>query len=149
MNIILMRHGEASWAGSSDEARELNEIGIRQVQEAAGYISKLGPDRVLASPYVRAQQTASYITKLCPGIELETVSGLTPNADPVALLDGLPNQGMVVLVSHMPLVGRLHGLLAYGEQRSGRSFDTAMIVQLEMEWVGVGLATEQNTQRFP
>ncbi|MDG1181042.1 MAG: hypothetical protein P8O68_11530, partial [Gammaproteobacteria bacterium] len=106
--------------------------------------------RLIASPFLRAQQTAELIIK---GMEADglqspaaTSSFLEPEADPkdvVALIEKAHTQGVTELwlVAHNPLLSTLLSLLVEGECQSQSPLATAEIVELEVEWVGLGCAT--------
>lgn len=67
---------------------------------------------------------------------------LTPDAPVHAALGAIPDSGCWLLVSHMPLVSRLTGLLVQEAPDQGAIFSTAMVVGLEMPVVAPGLATQ-------
>ena len=61
MEILLIRHGSASWDTKTDIERELTAVGEQEVNAAAGWIaaSSWRPDELWVSPYKRAVQTAA------------------------------------------------------------------------------------------
>lgn len=66
MNIYFVRHGES--AGNAlrlhqDHTIELSELGRKHAAAYAARFEKLGIDRIVASPYVRAKQTAEVIAE--------------------------------------------------------------------------------------
>lgn len=67
MLIYFMRHGETDWnvarrmQGRSDIP--LNETGLAQAQNAARGMADLPIDRIVASPLIRAQQTARAVAQ--------------------------------------------------------------------------------------
>ncbi|WP_163559480.1 phosphohistidine phosphatase SixA [Halomonas sp. NO4] len=142
--LLIMRHGEAG-PGSPDAARELTAQGEREARRLANWLA--GRDdleglRLVASPYVRAQQTARAVAEAC-GVELETLSCLTPDDSPQAVADWLleqAGQGPLMLVSHMPLVGALTGLLVEGRGERGLGFPTAAVAELEADVWAAGCA---------
>jgi probable phosphoglycerate mutase len=75
--ILLVRHGQSTWnadgrwQGRADPP--LSDLGRRQAEVAAGTVGELGIMRVVASPLVRAHETATIV-----GGAL----GLTVDADP-------------------------------------------------------------------
>ncbi len=117
MQIYIMRHGEASLNASTDEVRELTDIGRKQTQQMASWLSvKLQGelDLVLVSPYVRAQQTWEVCQPLLPEAKkVLTEKDITPygKSDTVAFyirsLIGLEEPKNVLVISHLPLVGYL------------------------------------------
>jgi broad specificity phosphatase PhoE len=74
-DLILVRHGLTDWneqgrlLGRSDVA--LNERGRDQAAALGEALRNLSPQRLIASPQSRAQQTATVIASAC-GLEVET-----------------------------------------------------------------------------
>lgn len=142
--LLLMRHGEAS-PGSPDSERELSTRGHQEAERMANWLagrSELAGLRLLASPYRRARQTAAHIARAL-GVVVEPLSLITPDDPPAVVLDWLqrePLAGPVMLVSHMPLVGTLSGLLVEGRGDHGLGFPTAAIAELTAEVPAVGCA---------
>lgn len=139
--LWIMRHGEAA-PGSPDSARELTPHGEHQATSMARRLPQeqdgdAGVTRIVASPYRRARQTAAIMGEAL-GIGVETLSGITPDDSPQAFCDWLINQpGNLLVVSHMPLVGALAGLLVEGREDQGRPFPAAGIAELEADvWAG-------------
>lgn len=70
--MILVRHGQSEWNAHYSRTRTdpnipdppLTTEGRRQAAEAAGALADLRIDRMLASPYVRALETAEIIGSL-------------------------------------------------------------------------------------
>lgn len=140
MKLIIMRHGQASWSAATDFDRALTEEGRGQVFKTAELLKSQNVDRVLASPYLRAQQTGQIVSAVL-GCTLDTLEGITPDGHPPSAVDELPESGVVLLASHMPFVGRLTGLLCDGVMSSGPGFPTAAAAVLEMDIPGAGMAT--------
>ncbi len=142
MKVWVLRHGEAEPQARSDDQRELTEHGRRQVLRSAAHLLGQPLDAILASPYVRAQQTAALVHDALAFAEpLTTVSWLTPDSDParvIAELDAL-NLDNVLLVSHQPLVSSLLGLLVHGSRQSGEPMSTASLAELQGEAALAGL----------
>ena len=80
--LDLLRHGDARPAGSDgDAARTLSAIGRRDVTRVAEEYVRRGwrPDRILASPLRRAQETARILLlHLGEGADFGTVAELDP-----------------------------------------------------------------------
>ncbi|WP_163576990.1 phosphohistidine phosphatase SixA [Halomonas faecis] len=144
--LLIMRHGEAG-PGSPDAARELTAQGEQEAQRMADWLaardeiaaSRL---RLFASPYVRAQQTAEAVAEAL-AIQFETLPIVTPDDPPEAVVDWLlerAGQGPLLLVSHMPLVGALTGLLVEGRAERGLGFPTAAVAELEADVWAAGCA---------
>lgn len=139
MKVIIMRHGQADWSAPSDSERSLTEQGIQEVSSTVAQLAGQQVGRIIASPYLRAQQTASVASEAF-GVALETLDALEPDGDSTAVLQALPESGVVLLVSHMPLVSCLAGLLCDGSSSNGPSFQTAMALVLTLDMPGAGMA---------
>ncbi|KGE79183.1 phosphohistidine phosphatase SixA [Halomonas sp. ND22Bw] len=144
--LLIMRHGEAA-PGSPDAARELT---VRGQEEAAGMGAWLAGRtdldlarlRLVASPYRRAQQTAERVGEAL-GVPVETLPCITPDDPPQTVVDWLLEQDddrPLMLVSHMPLVGALTGLLVEGRGDRGLGFPTAAVAELDAEVRAAGCA---------
>ena len=146
--LLIMRHGEAA-PGYPDHTRQLTPRGEQEAEKIASWLAErvasgeLAMPRLYASPFTRAQQTAQ---RLCDalGTSLETLEGITPDDSPCAVSDWLLAQpegdAPIMLVSHMPLVGDLAGLLVEGSSAQGLGFPTAAIAEFEAEVWAAGCA---------
>ncbi len=116
MKVYLIRHG-AAVPGSPDEMdRALTERGKENASRAANWLAKVikGPVVIWASPFLRAQQTAEPIASVF-GQEIINHNCLTPDMTPQKVVDELSGEQQdVILVTHLPLVGRLASLLIEG-----------------------------------
>ena len=159
MLVVLVRHGDAAFS-MPDAKRELSARGREEVQSAvathAAFRRKGAAGayeagvRVVVSPLLRAQQTAAILADELSAngyrFALITDDRLEPDRDPTAifaLVDQAQMQGITELwlVGHNPLVSTLLSLLADGELNSQPQLATAEIVELEIDWVGLGCAT--------
>ncbi len=141
MKVWILRHGEAQSRARSDAERELTAHGREEVLKSAVHLIGKPLQKILASPYVRAQQTAGLVHRFLGfSEEIITVSWLTPDSDPRQVLDHLEALGAneVLLVSHQPLVGALIGLLAHGSYQDAEPMSTASLAELEGEHVLAG-----------
>ncbi|WP_445000790.1 phosphohistidine phosphatase SixA [Halomonas mongoliensis] len=142
--LLVMRHGEAGH-GVPDAERELTARGRREAERMAAWLAArddLAGLRLLASPYRRAQQTAQRVGEAL-GLTVETLPIITPDDSPRAVADWLleqPQGRPLLLVSHMPLVGALTGLLVEGRADRGLGFPTAALAELEAEVWAAGCA---------
>lgn len=135
MKLWILRHGEAQPHARRDAERNLTEHGRQQVVRSAAHLMGQPLDCILASPYVRAQQTAALVRDaLGFSAALKTVTWLTPESDPKFAVSQLPDTGNVLLVSHQPLVGDLISLLQHGHCRQPQPMHTASLAELEGEW---------------
>ncbi len=146
-DVLIMRHGEAA-PGYPDHARRLTPRGELEAGKMARWLAQrvseveLPMPRLYASPYARAQQTAQTLCDAL-GNSLETLDFITPDDSPSAVSDWLLNQpdgAPIMLISHMPLVGDLAGLLVDGSPAQGIGFPTAAIAELEADVWAAGCA---------
>lgn len=110
-----MRHGDAALEAASDSVRPLTHCGCDETRQMAIWLNDRAVDieRVLVSPYLRAQQTLSTAREalLLPDGE-DVLPELTPGGDPklvASYLQVLANEGVksALVISHLPLVGYL------------------------------------------
>src|SRR3989442_13463237 len=118
MDLILWRHADAEAAGD-DLARQLTAKGREDAARVAEWLLARLPSRfsVVASPAVRAQQTASALK-----VKVDTSKILSPGASVDAILKaaGWPRQrGTVVIVGHQPDLGRALAHLVAGVRSEG------------------------------
>ncbi len=142
MKVYLCRHGEAMAQGPTDAERALTERGRLEVMALWQTLSEEGVriDRLIASPYRRAQQTALCIARVYGGMEQEACGYLVPEAHPEQLLDWLirqPEGDNLLLVSHMPLVSLLTGIWT-GDPASRPGFRVGAVAALEVEVAAAG-----------
>jgi phosphohistidine phosphatase len=139
MKLWVLRHGEAHTQAASDAVRELTPLGREQVLLSAARLAGQ-PLTLLASPYVRAQQTAERVREALGLDAVVTVPWLTPDSDALKVIAGLSNyqDGAVLLVSHQPLVGALISVLTRGNYRHPEPMGTGSLACLEGEGVAVG-----------
>lgn len=146
MKLWVLRHGEAEPHAHSDAERRLTSHGREQVMRSAGVLLGQSLQMIIASPYVRAQQTAGLVHEAL-GFDkpVHTVDWLTPDSDPQQVIAKLDKLGVeqVLLVSHQPLVSCLVGMLEKGRP-DGPPMSTASLAELEGEWPLAGLMTLRN-----
>ncbi|HEY0285485.1 MAG TPA: phosphohistidine phosphatase SixA [Pseudomonas sp.] len=134
MKLWILRHGEAQSRAHSDAERELTTKGCEEVLSSTGYLLGQPLRWIIASPYVRAQQTAELVRQaLGRDDPIITASWLTPDSDPRKVLDNLDLYAGddVLLVSHQPLVGTLIGLAIHGNMQQTQPMHTASLAELE------------------
>jgi phosphohistidine phosphatase len=115
MDLILWRHADAE-DGVPDTGRKLTAKGEKQAQQMGQWLKARLPDkfRLLASPAIRAQQTAQALSKT-----FDTVKAISPGADAISVLAaaGWPDaKGAVVVVGHQPTLARVAAFLLAGEE---------------------------------
>lgn len=139
MKVFIMRHGDAVPDAASDALRPLSERGVDESQQMARWLDARKPeiDRVLVSPYVRAQQTLAELRGALPlPDETECLPQLTPGGDADVVGDylrALAGTGVnaVLVVSHLPLVGYLVAALC--PQESAPMFATSGIARVTVD----------------
>jgi phosphohistidine phosphatase len=114
MDLILWRHADAE-DGMPDHMRKLTAKGHRQAKDMAHWLAPRLPKatRIIVSPAVRAQQTASAL-----GEKFETVRAIGPGAAEAEVLQaaGWPDRkGAVLVVGHQPTLGLVASMLIAGE----------------------------------
>jgi phosphohistidine phosphatase SixA len=119
--LHLARHGRAE--GTHPEAALLPS-GEVQVRTLADQLARGGarPTLALVSPYRRARATMDLLlARLAPDLAAATVPELEPDTAPEEALGSLrahglgTHEGLVLVVSHLPLVERLVWVLARTE----------------------------------
>jgi len=119
MDLILWRHADAE-EGPNDAARALTPKGHKQAARMAAWLDARLPEgaRIIASPAVRAQQTARALSR-----EVETNGVVNTGAPPAAVLKaaGWPEaEGTVVIVGHQPTLGAAAALVLTGKAAAWR-----------------------------
>ena len=116
MKIFIMRHGEAEHYAATDAERALTERGRSASAAVARACAEQGYaqfDKVLVSPYLRAQQTWQEISRSFSAKQIQTCEDITPYgesnqvADYVVATAEVEELASILLVSHLPLVGYL------------------------------------------
>ena len=113
MELILWRHAEAM-DGIPDQQRALTGKGLKQAEHMAKFLTARLPSdtRILVSPALRAQQTASALTK-----KFITDPAINTDAAPRDVLAraGWPSgSGTTLLVGHQPWLGEIAAFLMTG-----------------------------------
>jgi phosphohistidine phosphatase len=127
VRLILVRHAHSD-PGHPDELRPLSARGRKQARELGERLAAAEPVLVLASPLLRARETAAAIAK-GTGAELRVDERLAPGAsadDVLAAIDGAGDT--VVVVGHQPDCSEIAAALGAGQ----RDFPTAGVVELKL-----------------
>jgi phosphohistidine phosphatase len=137
MILYLVQHGEAK-SEAEDPERSLTEAGAAVVEQMADWAARTGlvADRIGHSGKRRAEQTASILAKRLKPIQgVAAIGGLNPGDDVRATARSLQSdQGRVMLVGHLPHLGRLASLLLLGDPEWGIvRFRNAGIVRLSSQ----------------
>lgn len=137
MKLWILRHGEAQNRARTDAERELTDNGRAEVLSSAATLMGQPLRWIIASPYVRAQQTAELVRQALGFSEaVVTVPWLTPDSDPRKVLGNLDMYASdnVLVVSHQPLVGSLIGLAVHGSLQQAEPMHTASLAELEADF---------------
>jgi phosphohistidine phosphatase SixA len=127
VRLFLVRHAHSD-PGEPDELRPLSARGREQARELAKRLAAVESVLVVASPLLRARETASAIAKAAQ-VELRVDERLAPGAtaeDVLAAIDGA--DGPVVVVGHQPDCSEIAAALGAGE----REFKTAGVVEIDL-----------------
>ena len=152
MDVIVIRHGSAEPAGGEgDEARRLTKAGKEEVKVTARALRKLGVklEIILASPLVRAVETAEIVAGIHKGAEVAVEEALRPrDAFPILpirdRLGELATDGAaaVALVGHAPSLDECIGELTAGQREAGISLSKAGAACLTMFLEDAPIAAE-------
>ena len=140
MEIWILRHAKAEEGGPAtpDEERELTPAGHERMRSVAKAIAGLEPklDAILTSPLVRARQTAEPVARaLSLEDEVIETNALVPGADPKEILREIEKRGLsrVMVVGHMPHLGRLLGYLLTGRPDTAIEMKKASLARIEFD----------------
>ena len=121
MKLYLLRHADAATQALVDDERAISDKGAKQCRRVARFCfqNEVRPDEILASPLLRAQQTAKPVAKKL-GVRIETVSWLVYGTGPARVIDQLAARRdvpSIMLVGHEPDLGLLAAaLLGSGDE---------------------------------
>lgn len=119
MKLYLVQHGEAV-PDEVDPTRPLSDAGRADVRNVAAFLAArpLALARVAHSGKLRARQTAEILAAaLAPGRPVEPRAGLNPKDPPEEFARELAMWSEdVMVVGHLPFMGRLTALLVSEEQ---------------------------------
>ena len=114
MRVLIVRHAEAA-AGNPDELRPLTSEGREHARALGAQLREEGfvADAVVASPLLRARQTAEALGLGEPEID----ERLAPGATPFDLRDAAMGRGeTVVVVGHQPDCSKAVAALTGGDE---------------------------------
>ncbi|XQW85956.1 phosphohistidine phosphatase SixA [Thalassotalea piscium] len=140
MQLFVMRHGQATSFGDSDAERTLTKQGFDEVARMGQWLvdNDYHIEKILVSPYVRAQQTAKQITtQLSKQPLLKTVDFITPEGNAKQAhdyIDGALTSEPIehlLIVSHMPFVSYL--LAELTSNANAPIFQTAAIAHIDYD----------------
>ncbi|WP_427037586.1 phosphohistidine phosphatase SixA [Enterobacter hormaechei] len=145
MQVFIMRHGDAALDAASDSVRPLTVCGCDESRQMATWLKgqKVDIERVLVSPFLRAEQTLDVVGE-CMNLpsSVDVLPELTPCGDVglvSAYLQALCNEGVAfaLVISHLPLVGYLVSELCPGE--TPPMFTTSAIANVTLDETGKGV----------
>lgn len=116
MTLYLVQHGR-SLSKEEDPRRGLSTAGADEVQTIAGVARDYGVDvsAIVHSGKTRALQTADIMAAaLAPQEGTAAMEGIGPLDDVEAAAPGLAKRGRLMIVGHLPFLGRLTSLLVTG-----------------------------------
>jgi phosphohistidine phosphatase len=140
MKILIMRHGEAGYCATGDAQRRLTERGKADsiaVLKQANETQDIVVDKVLVSPYLRAQETWQEIASYVSARSVETCEDITPYGRSDQVFDYLmalmaqEKINSFLVVSHLPLVGYLTS--EFLRETSPPMFPTSGLICLEYQ----------------
>jgi phosphohistidine phosphatase len=121
MKLYLLQHGDALPEEVNPE-RPLSKLGRENLKRLAKFVGKndIRVKRVYHSGKTRARETAEIVAaQIAAGVKIEATNGLNPN-DPVEPWAKQINnwQEDLLLVGHMPFMGRMAAYLLSGNSSS-------------------------------
>jgi phosphohistidine phosphatase len=140
MEIWILRHAVAERESKDgrDESRPLTAEAVERMKLAGPRIANLIPglDAILSSPLLRAKQTAEPVVQAM-GEKLPFIvsSALAPEAAPDEILSEIARRNFerVLLVGHMPHLGRLLGFLVTGRWEAFMKMKKGSLARVECE----------------
>jgi phosphohistidine phosphatase len=144
MNLYILRHGIADAPGTgrivADADRPLTAEGERKVWQIAEAMEalELSFDLILASPYLRARQTAEIVAEAFKARKkLEFNEALTPSGSSQQLVEFLnrrqPAPESVLLSGHEPSLSELISLLLSGGENLSITMKKGGLCKLTVE----------------
>jgi len=128
MELLILRHAIAfprdakRWP--DDAKRTLTMEGVKRARRAAAGLKRMAkrPALVLASPLVRARDTAAIFAQAARWPDAVECTALSPGGSPEEVLEAVRRQGAkaecVAVVGHQPHLGRLLALSLRGDARA-------------------------------
>lgn len=116
MLLYLLRHAEAATMASSDYQRPLTPKGQEQARHLGEFCYRMNlmPDLILASPVLRARQTAEVMASYFPKTPCHEVPWAACGMSPIQALEELQSWQKfpsILLVGHQPDLGYLAATL--------------------------------------
>ncbi|MDW7998884.1 MAG: phosphohistidine phosphatase SixA [Thermodesulfovibrio sp.] len=118
MYLYLVQHAKAK-SEEEDPARPLSEEGLKDLKRVSLFISKvnLSIDEIWHSGKLRAKQTAEILAEALKITNISEVKGLAPLDAPEVIAEKiLKSDKSIMIVGHLPHLGRLTSLLIVGDK---------------------------------
>lgn len=142
MLVYLLRHAIAEESAATDSVRDLTAEGLAQASSITEKFRQYSPvmDRVLCSPYNRAQQTAFAVMTLFPDLAITTDECVKPGGDVYDVLDAIEKIDVqhLLIVSHNPFLSNLLSVMVDGTMETHRYVDNATLHCISMDVVAPG-----------
>jgi phosphohistidine phosphatase len=137
VGILLVRHAEAveERAGIDDAARWLSKAGRAQARNVAEQVNEQGllPTRLLASPRVRAVQTAELFAQVlgCRGVveALPSLSYTVPAERAARDLSSYDDGEDLAAFGHMPTIAEIASRLTGQQHQGGLALCEALYIE--------------------
>ncbi len=139
LELYLLRHGIAE--ENSHSGRDMDRaltpdgrIGLTEVVSQA-IASGLTPRHIVASPYLRAMQSAEVAAQIIEHADLIlTSTRLTPDSSPASLWQEVREigEGPLLIVSHEPLLSKSAAWMT-GETRVIIEFSPATLIRIDFD----------------
>ena len=121
MKLYLMQHGDAL-SEQVNPDRPLSKRGLEDVRRLAEFVWNHGilVKHVYHSGKTRARETAEIVgARIASGVKIEATAGLNPNDSVEPWAKQISNQQEdLLLVGHMPFMGRMAAYLLSGNSSS-------------------------------
>ena len=147
MDLLVIRHGKAEPRGPDgrDESRPLSDEGRKKLRRGVRGLRALVPalDGLVASPLVRAVETAEIVAEAWAPLDFERTPVLEPEREPKELADFLAGRGenVLAIVGHEPLLSHAASWFVSGLRSSFIELGTggALLLRFPGE-IGAGRA---------
>jgi phosphohistidine phosphatase len=142
MDLYILRHGDAGPNKSSsadDNARELTEHGRTDLRRLIEHVVRAGlpsPSIILASPLIRARQTAEIVKNAWSGSGDIHASQSLVSGDVLRMMaevaEQYPQHHAVLLAGHEPSLSALASAVLAGSERSFIELDKSGLVHISV-----------------
>jgi len=145
VELFLLRHGHANTEAPRDSLRELTQRGRSEISRAieADKDSLQSLEKLIVSPYLRAQQSAQIVRQLLGDVPQIDSDLLVPNADPKGVIQYLHHLyhhsgvNSLLVVGHQPLLGIVLDKLSGAEPGRYR-MSTASLALMDAGVMAIG-----------